>query len=154
MKRPPRPTDGNLAAVLSMLGDGDYDEVKAALHICFEVGPPIIEFLIAEADKATTKPLHVYRLLDLTERIGGERSPVEDRHLRALMQHRSLEIRKKAQNLFDVLSPKKEHKPGHRLVVPNRSLRAAMAASARRWNLAQWVPASRRQRTPRRVLVR
>ena len=83
MRQPPRPTDGNLAVVLEWLGHGDYQELEAALRICFEEGPPVIEFLIAEADKATTKPLHVYRLLDLTERIGGERGPGEDRHLRA-----------------------------------------------------------------------
>jgi len=99
------PSHEDLAALIDRIGSHDPEVfMPAAMRLC-DMGPPVVAYLIAAADDCIT-PDHQYRLLDLAQRIGGERGATENRHLRALRRHWRPEIRQKVEEVFAALSPR------------------------------------------------
>jgi hypothetical protein len=93
---------------MEWVGSDDRKKILSAVMLLCQVGPPVVEFLIAEAAKPTTSLTHKYRLLDLARRIGGRRGPVENRQLRELRRHKCSAIRAKAEEVLAALSPRRK----------------------------------------------
>ena len=122
---------GFLDGLLEWLGTNDAEKLVPAIVLLCRIGPPVVEFLIAEAAKPSTTPVHACRLLALAIEIGGKRGPAENRHLRLLRQHWCGAIRTRARQAMETLTSRRSRTPGR------VSVRQAMARVQRaRPNLA------------------
>ena len=63
--RTPQPSDRLLDLLLEWVGSDDSGKIVPAVMLLCRIGPPVIEFLVAEAAKPSTSLIHQYRLLDL-----------------------------------------------------------------------------------------
>ena len=128
------PGDGLLDMLIEWLGSDDPEKLVPAVTLLLRVGPPVVEFLVAEAAKPTTHIAHQYRLLDLARLIGGERGPEENRHLRALRRHWCPAIRQKVEEVLAALSPQRRtRRSGSKSLVRGAGAMAGKLAGAREW---------------------
>ena len=106
------PGAGYLDGLLEWLGGSNGEKIVAAVTMLCREGPRVIEFMIDEAAKPSTTPVHACRLLSLASKIGGKRGPVENRHLSLLMRHGDPAVRLKAKEVWGVLTYEKPKRTG------------------------------------------
>ena len=116
--RATRPYDGVLDLLIGWLGSNNPAEYVPAVEYLCRAGPAVAPFLIEAAAKPDTARVHQFRLLSLASKIGGWCGPAENHYLRTLRRHGCPAIRQKAEELFMVLTPRRQSRtPGFRSLV-------------------------------------
>ncbi len=108
MMRAPRPYDGILDLYIGWLNSNRPEEFVPAVEYLCRAGPDVTPFLIEAAAKPGTPTVHQFRLLSLASKIGGRRGPDENHYLRTLRRHGCPAIRQKAEELFAILTPRRQ----------------------------------------------
>lgn len=103
---------GYLPALLQWLGGTDGEKIVIAVTLLCHEGPRVVEFLIAEAAKLSTTPIHAHRLLSLAGKLGAVRGPAENRCLRLLKRHSDPAVRLKAKEVWAALTYQKPRRTG------------------------------------------
>jgi hypothetical protein len=96
-----------VAELIDRIGSYDDEVLLPAVTVLSNMGPPVVEFLIAAAAEYSTPIEHQYRLLNLARRIGGQRGPAENRCLRRLGRHWCPVIREKVNEVLAALTPRR-----------------------------------------------